>query len=76
MAYIGIAFKMVLSRVNLPVYESIEEIPDNLLSNLETKGIRSSTDGLVVPKGRPKYVKVRLSTLQQNDVARVYASSF
>jgi hypothetical protein len=50
----GIAFKVVLSNVSLHVYDSKEEIPDNLLSNLETKGIRSSTEGLVVPRGRPK----------------------
>jgi hypothetical protein len=70
----GIAFSVVLSKVNLPVYESIEEIPDNLLSNLETRG--SSTDGLVVPRGRLKYVNGRHSTLQPKDVAIFCASSF
>jgi hypothetical protein len=30
-----------------------EEIPDNLLSSIDTKGIKSATDGLVVPSGSP-----------------------
>jgi hypothetical protein len=75
MANMGIAFKVVLSNVNLPIYDSIDEIPDSVLSNLDTGGIRSSTEGLVVPKGRPKYVTGRLSTLQPKYVARFSASS-
>jgi hypothetical protein len=30
-----------------------EELEENILSNLETKGIKSLIKGLVVPKGKP-----------------------
>ena len=53
MAYIGSEVITEFNRVSLPVYESIDEIPSSLLSNLLTIGIRSSTDGLVVPRGVP-----------------------
>jgi hypothetical protein len=52
-----------LSNVNLPVYVIKEEIPENLLSSLELRGIRSHTTGLAVPCGRPRYVNGRLSNL-------------
>jgi hypothetical protein len=68
--YMGKELITVLRRVNLLVYVIRDEIPGNLLSSLETKGIRSATDGLVVPKGKPKYVKGRISTLHPNTVAR------
>ena len=47
MANIGMAFSVELSRVSRLVYDSMDEIPKSLLSNLDTKGIRSSTNGLV-----------------------------
>jgi hypothetical protein len=50
----GIALRVVFNKVSLPVYVIRDEIPDNLLSNLDTKGIKSSTDGLVVPSGIPR----------------------
>jgi hypothetical protein len=74
MANIGIAFNVVLSSVSPPVYDSIDEIPESLLSNLDISGIISSTDGLVVPKGRFKYVNGRLSTLQPKELAKSLAS--
>jgi hypothetical protein len=51
MAYIGRELMTELHRVNLPVYDIREEMPDNFLSSLDTSGIRSATDGLVVPRG-------------------------
>jgi hypothetical protein len=54
MAYIGSELMTEFSRVNLPVYDMRDEMPDNFLSSLETIGIRSVTDGLVVPRGRPR----------------------
>jgi hypothetical protein len=53
MAYIGSELVTEFSRVNLPVYDIREEMPDNFLSSLDTSGIRSATDGLVVPRGSP-----------------------
>jgi hypothetical protein len=50
-----------------------EDIPDSLLSSLETNGIRSATLGLVVPNGRPRYVNARLSTLHPKSLARRFA---
>jgi hypothetical protein len=45
-ANIGIAMSVVFSRVNLPVYVMMDEIPDSLLSSLETRGMKSSIEGL------------------------------
>ena len=36
-----------------------QDVADNLLSILSTRGERSLIDGLVVPIGRPSYVKGR-----------------
>jgi hypothetical protein len=69
-AYMSKELITELRRVNLLVYIIRDEIPDNLLSSLETKGIRSATDGPVVPKGKPRYVKGRISTLHPNTLAR------
>jgi hypothetical protein len=69
MANIGRELITEFNRVSLPVYVIREEMPDSLLSNLETNGIRSLTDGLVVPRGSPKYVKGKLSTLHPKDCA-------
>jgi hypothetical protein len=53
-AKIGIALRIVFSKVSLPVYVMRDEIPDNLLLSLDTNGFKSSTDGLVVPSGSPR----------------------
>jgi hypothetical protein len=50
-----------------------DEILDSFLSSLETNGIKSATEGLVVPRGSPRYVKGRLSTLHPNMFAREFA---
>jgi hypothetical protein len=73
MANIGRELITEFNRVSLPVYVIRDEMPDSLLSNLETNGIRSLTDGLVVPRGRPKYVKGKLSTLHPKDWANTWA---
>jgi hypothetical protein len=54
MANIGRELITEFSKVSLPVYVIRDEMPESLLSNLETKGIKSLTDGLVVPRGSPK----------------------
>ena len=69
MAYMGSDAKTELSKVSLPVYDRRDEIRVNFLSNLVTTGIRSSTDGLVVPKGSPRYVNGNPSVLQPNSEA-------
>jgi hypothetical protein len=61
------------SNVNFPVYDIIDEIPDNLSSNLRTNGMRLETDGLVVPSGNPRYVKGNVSTLQPKPFVRLVA---
>jgi hypothetical protein len=61
------------SSVNLPVYDISDEIPDNFLSSLDTMGIKSATDGLVVPNERPRYVNGRLSVLRPKMVAKEFA---
>jgi hypothetical protein len=53
------------------VYDIRDEIPDSFLSILDTISIRSDTDGLVVPRGKPKYAKGRLSTLHP----KIFANS-
>jgi hypothetical protein len=73
MANMGSELITEFSIVNLPVYDISEEIPDSFLSSLETSGMKSATDGLVVPRGSPRYVKGRLSTLQPNVFARELA---
>jgi hypothetical protein len=54
MAYMGNELMIEFNKVSLPVYDIREDMPDNLLSSLETIGIKSATDGQVVPRGRPK----------------------
>jgi hypothetical protein len=63
--YMGKELITEFSRVSLPVYVIRDHIPDNLLSSLDTRGMRSDTNGLVVPRGRPRYVNGRDSTLHQ-----------
>jgi hypothetical protein len=53
------------------VYDISDEIPESFLSILDTIGIRSDTEGLVVPNGKPKYAKGRLSTLHP----KIFANS-
>ena len=54
---------------SLPSYDRMDAMPDNLLSNLSFILIKSSILGFVVPNGRPRYVKGRLSVLQPNTSA-------
>lgn len=42
---------------SLASYGIIDRVAVIFLSTLHTKGIRSCTEGLVIPNGRPKYVK-------------------
>jgi hypothetical protein len=74
-ANIGIPLSVVFSGVNLLVYVMMDEIPESLLSNLETSGIKSSTEGLVVPRGSPRYVNGKLSREHPNIAASAYAAS-
>jgi hypothetical protein len=64
MANIGSELITELSNVSLPVYDMSDEMLDSFLSSLDTNGIKSATEGLVVPRGNPRYVKGRLSTLK------------
>jgi hypothetical protein len=73
MAYIGRELMTEFSRVNLPVYDIREKMPDNFLSSLDTSGIRSATDGLVVPRGSSKEANGRVSTLHSKVFARAMA---
>jgi hypothetical protein len=74
-ANIGIPLSVVFSGVNLLVYVMMDEILESLLSNLETRGIKSSTEGLVVPRGSPRYVNGKLSREHPNIAASAYAAS-
>jgi hypothetical protein len=40
-----------------PLYDISMKVAETLLLILSTRGIRSCTVGLVVPRGSPKYVK-------------------
>jgi hypothetical protein len=73
MANIGSEFITELSKVSRPVYDMSDEIPDGFLSSLDTRAIKSATEGLVVPNGRPRYVNGRLSTLQPKMLASKFA---
>ena len=46
-----------LSRVSFPPYDIMLRVAVSLLSMEQTRGMRSRTDGRVVPSGSPKYVK-------------------
>jgi hypothetical protein len=50
MANIGSELITELSKVILPVYDMSDEMPDSFLSSLDTNGIKSATEGLVVPQ--------------------------
>jgi hypothetical protein len=63
------------NRVSLPVYDIRDDIPDNFLSILETVGMRSATDGLVVPNGNPRYANGSVSTLHPKMLASSLALS-
>jgi hypothetical protein len=54
MANMGSELITELSKVSLPVYDMIDEMPDSFLSSLETNGIKSAIEGLVVPRGNPR----------------------
>jgi hypothetical protein len=56
MENIGSELITKLSKVSLPVYDMRDEIPDSFLSSLDTNGIKSATEGLVVPRGKPRYI--------------------
>jgi hypothetical protein len=73
MANIGSELITELSKVSLLVYDMRDEMPDSFLSSLDTSGIKSATEGLVVPKGKPRYVNGRLSTLHPKMFAREFA---
>jgi hypothetical protein len=55
MAYIDIELNNEFSSVSLPVYDISDDVRDNILpNNLETSGVRSGTEGLVVPNDKPR----------------------
>jgi len=60
---------------NLPEYDSIEEQALSLLSILVMSGVRSCILGLVVPIGKPKYVKGIDPTAQPKAEARTASLS-
>ena len=68
-ANIGIDIITDFITVSLPSYESMVEIPHNLLSILSAMAIKCSIRGLVVPIGRPRYVNGRDSGLQSKIAA-------
>jgi hypothetical protein len=73
MANIGSEFITEFSKVSRLVYDMSDEMPDSFLSSLDTRGIKSTTEGLVVPNGRPRYVNGRLSTLQPKMLASKFS---
>lgn len=62
--------KTELTICSLPACERKREVLTSLLSHLLTKGRKSSTFGLVVPRGSPKYVKGRFPVEQPKVAAR------
>uniref|UniRef100_A0A0A8ZZJ4 Uncharacterized protein n=1 Tax=Arundo donax TaxID=35708 RepID=A0A0A8ZZJ4_ARUDO len=57
MAYVGMEEMTELTSCNLPVYVKNMDDADRLLSILPMISVRSCTFSLVVPRGRPRYVK-------------------
>jgi hypothetical protein len=53
-AYMSRELITELSSVNLYVYDISEDIPESLLSNLDTRGISLATEGLVFPRDSPR----------------------
>ena len=64
----------VFSRESLEPYDIIDSVDVSLLSILHTIGIRSWTEGLDVPRGRPRYVKGIFQSYSQNFVQYLYLS--
>lgn len=58
-------------RDSLPVYDIRDMAEVMFLFALHTRGVISCTDGLVVPRGSPKYVKGMVATLQPKRAARL-----
>jgi hypothetical protein len=73
MANIGSELITEFSKVSRPVYDVRDEMPDSFLSSLDTRGIKSATEGLVVPSGKPRHVNGRLSTLHPKMLASEFA---
>jgi len=67
---VGSEEKTELTICNLPAWDRKREVLINLLSHLLTRGMKSSTLGLVKPKGSPKYVKGKLPTEHPKVAAR------
>jgi hypothetical protein len=67
---VGRAERAEFTISNLSAWLRKFEVETNLLSILWTRGIKSSTLGLVVPIGKPKYVKRNVPMLQPNVLAR------
>ena len=64
MAKRGIDTITDLMTVSLPSYDSMEDIPQSLLSIRSSIPMKLSSFGFVVPIGNPRYVKGRASGLQ------------
>ena len=65
-----------LSSESFPPYEIMLSVAESLRSTRQTRGNKSSTDGLVVPIGKPRYVKGIFPTTHPKIVAmQLYVSS-
>jgi hypothetical protein len=54
MGKVAIEVRREFIRVTLPLYDISMNVAETLLSILSTNGIKSWTEGFVVPRGRPK----------------------
>ena len=64
-----------LNRVSLPPYNIMLRVADRRLSTRQTRGMSSCMVSLVVPMGRPRYVKGIFPTTQPKMFAKVLQSS-
>jgi hypothetical protein len=58
-----------------PLYDISMNVAETLLSILSTKGIKSWTEGLVVPRGNPRYVNGMEAIFQPRDSAMSEATA-
>ena len=62
----------VFNKESLAPYDIMDRVEVNLCSTEQTNDIRSSIEGLLVPRGRPRYVNGMLPILH----SKMLASSF
>jgi len=70
-AKIGSALKTAFTNSNLPASLKKTAVLTNLLSQQVTKGQKSATVGLLILRGRPKYVKGSDPLVQPKVFARM-----